>query len=132
MLTLFYDSACPLCVREMRALKEFDTSGNIKLVDLRTPEYMQYPQVEYESAMTVLHGIDDQGRLLRGLDVTAAAWKAVGKNSWIQILRWPIIRTVADVCYLLFARNRYAISWLLTGQSRCDGVDCRVKNSKTQ
>jgi predicted DCC family thiol-disulfide oxidoreductase YuxK len=37
-------------------------------------------------------------------------------------LRWPIISWFADRAYNFFARHRYTISYLLTGQKR--GKQC--------
>ncbi|MGB2287813.1 MAG: DCC1-like thiol-disulfide oxidoreductase family protein, partial [Porticoccaceae bacterium] len=56
-------------------------------------------------------------------DVTYRAWVLVGKRKWVAVLRWPLIKGFADIGYLFFARNRYTISRLLTGQSRCDSCN---------
>lgn len=124
MLTIFYDSLCPLCTKEMDALKRFDQDSQLELVDLHSERYRRdFLYVDFDAAMRVLHAEKD-GVVITGLDVTAAAWKAVGRQPWVQILRWPVIRWFADRAYILFANNRYRISWLLTGKSRCDQGFC--------
>jgi predicted DCC family thiol-disulfide oxidoreductase YuxK len=119
-LTLFYDSHCPLCVAEMRQLKAFDSAGRLAFADLHAPDFIQrYPHIDQLKACRILHGQLDSGELLLGLDVTCLAWSLVGRHEWLALLRWPIVKPIADAVYLLFARYRYPISWLLTGKSRC-------------
>ncbi|CCN68724.1 thiol-disulfide oxidoreductase DCC family protein [Vibrio nigripulchritudo] len=126
-LTIFYDGTCPLCKAEMNQLKNFDTHQKLKLVDIYQPQFSeQYPQVDVASANRILHAIDGNGNLLLGLDVTQAAWNAVERKPWVNWLRKPGIRVVADWAYLRFAKHRYTISWLLTGKRRSDCEQCRL------
>ena len=69
--------------------------------------------------------------MVTGLDATHAAWQAVGRGWLYAPLRWPVIRIVADMAYNLFARNRYTISYLLTGRRRtCDDGQCGYRTGK--
>lgn len=124
-ITVFYDGNCPLCVREMRHLKRLDAQQNIKLEDIQAEGFRErFPEVDPGRANAMLHGLDSNGQWLYGLDVTYAAWRAVGRGWMIAPLRWPIIRWFADKAYLFFARHRTRISKLLTGQERCES--CRI------
>src|SRR5690606_32724333 len=124
-ITVFYDGNCPLCVREMRHLKRLDAQHNIKLEDIQAEGFRErFPEVDPDRANAMLHGLDSNGQWLYGLDVTHAAWQAVGRGWMIAPLRWPIIRWFADKAYLFFARHRSRISKLLTGQERCES--CRI------
>ncbi|QBF83750.1 DUF393 domain-containing protein [Shewanella maritima] len=136
-LTIFYDSACPLCSKEMAQLKSYDRFNSIVLQDLNAEDINErFPTLDTDYANTILHGwlhsgrssdiMEDSGEMLLGLDVTAKAWQMVGKHPWIQLLRLPGIKCVADKAYLKFASNRYRISYLLTGQKRCDGDSCSL------
>jgi len=121
-LTIFYDSQCPLCLAEMQQLKAYDHAGRLNFVNLNTDNFSQhYPHIDQNHANRILHGQLETGEILLGLDVTYRAWSLVGKHKWLALLRWPIIRHLADGVYLLFARYRYSISYLLTGKSRCSG-----------
>ena len=80
-------------------------------------------------ASIILHAQHQDGTLFLGLDATCKAWKIVEKHQWIQILRWPVIRFFADIAYRFFAKNRYFISYLLTGKKPCS--TCYV-SSKSQ
>ena len=120
-LTIFYDGGCPLCVAEMRHLQKLDSAGNIAFENIYETGFSErFPQINQQQADRILHGQTGDGDMLFGLDVTYRAWVLVGKRKWVAILRWPLIKWFADISYLFFARYRYTISRLLTGQSRCD------------
>ncbi len=126
VLTLFYDGFCPLCVREMAQLRHIDKQGALQLVDIQLAESQAlYPQIDFSEASRILLALTADGRLLRGLDSTHAAWSAVGLGYRTAWLRWPVIRWFADKAYLYFAANRYRISYWLTGQARCDSGSCQ-------
>jgi len=126
VLTLFYDGQCPLCLAEMRQLKAFNSHGHLEFVDVNSDDFSQvYPHIDKIQASRILHGQLDSGELLLGLDVTYRAWSLVGKHRWLAILRWPILKWVADMFYRIFARYRYQISYWLTGQARCNS--CRLE-----
>lgn len=126
VLTLFYDGFCPLCVREMAQLRQIDKQGALQLVDIQLAESQAlYPQIDFAEARRILLALTADGRLLRGLDSTHAAWSAVGLGYRTAWLRWPVIRWFADKAYLYFAANRYRISYWLTGQARCDSGSCQ-------
>ncbi|OBU18056.1 thiol-disulfide oxidoreductase [Photobacterium aquimaris] len=129
-LILFYDSSCPLCVAEMRQLQTYNNHQQLLFEDILAPDFNhRFPYIKISEASAVLHGLyfpnpQQSPQLLLGLDVTYLAWKTIGKKKWLATLRWPIIRFFADKCYLFFARNRYKISYLFTGKSRCE--NCKI------
>lgn len=119
-LTLFYDGRCPLCVAEMRRLASLDGGRRLIFEDIHHPGFAaRFPHINPDAANRILHGQTDSGELLFGLDVSCQAWRMVGKHRWMAMLRWPLIRPIADLGYRLFARHRYQISRWLTGQPRC-------------
>jgi len=125
ILTIFYDGQCPLCMAEMRQLKLHDHQGNIQFVNLHNEKLIeQYPHIDPVKANRILHGQLKSGELLLGLDVTCKAWQLVGKHTWLIILRWPVLRIFSDAIYLLFARYRNRISYLLTGKGPC--ISCSI------
>ncbi|OHY94525.1 redox protein [Vibrio rotiferianus] len=123
-LTVFYDGTCPLCAKEMNALKQRDTKQQIKTVDIYSDAFADYPQIDPDQANTILHALNEKDELLLGLDVTHRAWQLVGRGWLYAPLRWRIIKPVADWLYLKFASNRYRVSYLLTGRSRCNNGSC--------
>ncbi len=120
-LTVFYDGRCPLCVKEIRALKQHDAAGLLQLENIHAKDVRQrYPQLDPTAAEKILHGIDANGEWLTGLDVTVKAWQLVKRHRWLRILRWPLIKPLADMFYRFFARHRQKMAFLLTGQRHCD------------
>ncbi len=119
--TVFYDGYCPLCVAEMQKLHDWDKHEQLNLVDIQRPDFSRrYPELERSALNARLHGYTEEGELLKGLEVTYEAWRRVGRGGWIAPLRWPVIKWLADGCYLMFARHRYLVSRLITGKARCD------------
>lgn len=123
-LTIFYDGLCPLCVKEMDSLHRHDKNQTIKLVDIQSDDMRHYPSIDKDRAGQILHGFNQDSELLLGLDVTYYAWKLVGKGWLYAPLRWPVVKPLADWVYLKFARNRYRLSKLLIGKSKCEGGQC--------
>lgn len=119
MLTIYYDSQCPLCSREMQHLKSFDHNNLIQLADLHQDNFAQkYPHIDQTEAMEFLHG-EYQGELLLGLDVTYRAWNLVNKPHYVCFLKWPLVNRVAQKAYKQFARHRHTLSRILVGKPSC-------------
>lgn len=124
-MIIFYDGSCPLCVAEMKQLRQLNTYQKLQFEDILLPDFnYRFPDISKEKASRILHGLlttqtGNEQQLLLGLDVTYKAWNLVGKKKWLKLLRLPVIHIIADKAYLFFAKNRYRISYLLTGKSRC-------------
>lgn len=132
ILTLFYDGFCPLCVAEMRKLKSYDHKHRLRFEDIQAPDFEdRFPDLDREILNRRIYGQLEDGSMISGLDVTYLAWKQVGK-AWVYApLRWPVIRWLADGVYLLFARYRYQISFMLTGKKRCAPCEKEICDLKT-
>eukprot|EP00487_Bulimina_marginata_P009242 TRINITY_DN3613_c0_g1_i1.p1 TRINITY_DN3613_c0_g1~~TRINITY_DN3613_c0_g1_i1.p1 ORF type:complete len:105 (-),score=16.08 TRINITY_DN3613_c0_g1_i1:257-571(-) len=99
-LTIFYDGTCPLCAKEMNALKKHDKQNLLKTVDIYSEDFSAYPEIDAEAANNILHAINNKGQLLLGLDVTYKAWQLMGRG-WIYApLRWKLVKPLADSLYL--------------------------------
>lgn len=118
-LTVFYDGQCPLCVKEIAALARHN-HGQLRLENIHAKDFSQrYPMLPIHSAERILHGLRHDGTWLTGLDVTVTAWQLAGKHHWLKVLRWPVIRPIADLSYRLFAHYRQPIAFIITGRRRC-------------
>lgn len=120
LLTIFYDGTCPLCVKEMRALTKHDQQGVIRTVDIYGNDFAQYPDIDAKKANLILHAVNEKGELLLGLDAAYQAWKLLGRGWLYAPLRWFWLKPIADRGYLWFAKNRYTLSYYLTGTRRCN------------
>ena len=124
ILTIFYDSSCPLCSAEINQLKAYDDDKQLSFENINAVDFIQrYPSIDKIEANKLLHGQLSNGKMIYGLDVTCLAWKTVGKHRWLAVLRWPVIRWFADLGYSFFARYRNNISAFLMGKSK--SPDCQ-------
>lgn len=131
-LIIFYDGYCPLCLAEMKKLRQLDDKQQLGFVDIQQAEFEKnYPQLDWQTLNARIHALLPDGNLISGLDATYLAWKLVGKGWVYAPTRWPVIRWFADKAYLLFARHRYTLSFWLTGKRRLDAKpycsSCEIK-----
>ena len=120
-LTLFFDSYCPLCSAEMEELRVLDLHGRLRFEDIHAEDFCErFPAIDPVAADRVMHGLYADGTLIYGLDVAHQSWRAVGKKKWLFLLRLPVVRWFSNLGYWVFARYRYDISYIFTGQRRCE------------
>lgn len=135
ILTIFYDSQCPLCSAEINQLKAYNTDKKLAFEDIHASDFTQrYPYIDKIEANRILHGQLSNNEMIYGLDVTCLAWKSVGKHRWLSILRWPVLRWISDLAYTFFAKHRNRISKLfISGNKDIDCRPCKIKsdNNKT-
>ena len=117
-LNLFFDGACPLCVKEVAWLARIGDPQRLQLVDVNTLD-TEANLPSRADLLATLHARDRAGTWYRGVDATVVAWQAAGVGGRVAWLRWPLIYPLAKVVYRLFARHRHAISRLF-GAKVCD------------
>ncbi|MFC7160336.1 DUF393 domain-containing protein [Pseudidiomarina halophila] len=104
----------------MRHLKSRDKHGKIQFESIWDEDFAaRFPDIDVAEANRILHARTPSGAMIYGLDVTYAAWSAVGRGWLIAPLRWPGVRWLADKGYLGFAKHRDRLSKLITGKERC-------------
>ena len=121
-IRVFYDGACPLCLREVRMLRRLDRSRRIDFVDIAAAEYdAAFYDLPYDRAMARIHAVTPAGEMLTGVEVFRRLYAAVGLGWLVAPTRWPLLRGLADRAYELFARHRLR----LTGRSEsCASGHC--------
>jgi predicted DCC family thiol-disulfide oxidoreductase YuxK len=118
---VFYDGACPLCVREIRMLQRRDVRGRIGFVDIAAPDFdAAAVGVTWDGLMARIHGRLPDGTLVEGVEVFRQLYAAVGFKRLVAFTRLPGVAWVLDGAYRLFAQNRLR----LTG--RCDDGACAL------
>ncbi|MAY75866.1 MAG: thiol-disulfide oxidoreductase [Phycisphaerae bacterium] len=129
--TILIDGKCPLCRHEGRLLERLDGGrGRLAIVDITDPAFDPAPiGVTHEDVMGQIHGVTDDGGLVRGMEVFRRAYASVGWGWLWAPTGWPVLRPLFDRLYKWFARNRYR----LTGRAdpsksdpRCEDDRCRV------
>ncbi|WP_077038328.1 thiol-disulfide oxidoreductase DCC family protein [Pelomonas sp. KK5] len=109
-LTLFYDSACPLCDGEMHNLMLRNTEGRLRFVDIAAPGFNGHPPGTTQAQlMALMHGLCADGRVLRGVEVFRLAYGAVGIPQVAAITGLPLLAPLSERLYAFVARHRYLV-----------------------
>ncbi|WP_137937987.1 DUF393 domain-containing protein [Chitinivorax sp. B] len=125
-LTVFFDSNCPLCMREVRMLAKLDKHGALNFMDAAAPDFNAASWgFEQEDLMARLHALGEDGQLHTGMDAARAMYTAIGAGWLVAPTRWPGLRQLSDAAYRLFARHRIKIG-LLFGRQDCSNGYCRI------
>lgn len=92
-LTVWFDGACPLCRREIAAMRRLDRRGALRFVDVSREETTC--PIDRREALARFH-VEENGTILSGAAAFAAMWRAI-----------PLLRPVG-----LLARNRMVLAVL--------------------
>ncbi|XVJ70585.1 MAG: DUF393 domain-containing protein [Rhizobacter sp.] len=110
-LTLLYDANCPVCSLEMDHLRERDTAGRLVFVNMAEVGFdPSVYGVSLEDMNAVIHAMQADGRVLRGVEVLRLAYAAVNLGWVMRPTGWPLLRPAFDMGYRLFAKHRLRIS----------------------
>ena len=119
-IDVFYDGACPVCLREVRMIRRLDRRGRVGFKDIAAPDFDPVEAgIRMDDLMDRIHGRLPDGSLVTGVEVFRVIYAAVGFSWLVALTRLPGLRQLLDVLYRWFARNRLR----LTG--RCDDGSCR-------
>ena len=118
-LTVFYDASCPMCAREMLALKERDGDSRLVLVDCSAADFdagvLAGTGITCTDLMTRIHARDAHGRWLAALDAIEAAYRAAGLERAARFWGARGMRPLLNPLYRWVARRRQALSRLGAG-----------------
>ena len=139
-LTLYYESACPLCNAEMSNLMLRNTEGHLRFVDVSAPDFSELPEgTTMEDLLELIHARTADGRVIKGVEVFRLAYQVVGLGWVSAAMRWPLLRPLAERGYPVLARNRHRIPRGLvrlmfegavrraaerSAAARCDAASC--------
>jgi predicted DCC family thiol-disulfide oxidoreductase YuxK len=118
---VFYDGACPLCVREIRFIQRLDRHQQVLCTDIAQPGFDAAALgTSWDALMARIHGRLPDGTWIEGVEVFRQLYAAVGLGPLVAISRLPGVSSLADIAYRAFAKNRLR----LTG--RCESGACQV------
>ena len=120
-IEVFYDGACPLCLREIRFLRRLDKSSRFLFTDISSEEFRaaDYGKT-LESFMSEIHARLPEGTWIRGVEVFRRLYASLGFAPLVWITRLPGVAGLLDGAYHIFARNR--LRWTCTpGETARDG-----------
>lgn len=116
---VFYDGACPLCVREIAMLKRMDAPrGHIRFTDIAALGFDPAALgIDQDALMSRIHGRLPDGTWIEGVEVFRRLYTAVGWGRAVALSRAPGISHALELGYRVFAKNR--LRW--TGRCPADG-----------
>lgn len=133
-LTVLYDGACPLCLREVKGLQRRDRACHgdhprLAFVDIDQVDYSPevHAGISYAEAMGRIHAITAEGEVLRDVAVFRRAYTLVGLGWLYAPTHWPLLRQLADLAYGLWAAGRLR----LTGRPNLETL-CRARGGSCQ
>ncbi|MBL7661272.1 DUF393 domain-containing protein [bacterium] len=109
-LKIFYDGACPLCSREMRFLMRKNTRGTLVFEDTTTADFDPQKYGISTDVNRVIHAALPDGSIVTGVEVFRRAYREIGLGWLLAPTGWPGLKSIFDLLYLIFAKNRKRIS----------------------
>jgi predicted DCC family thiol-disulfide oxidoreductase YuxK len=116
-VTVWFDSACPLCVREIALMRRLDKRGAIEFIDLHSASSCP---VDRATLLARLHARDTDGALVSGAAAFAAMWRALPLLRPLGLAaRWQPLLAALEFAYRGFLQLRPGLQKLarrLTGE----------------
>ncbi len=118
-LTVYYDSSCPICEREMRLLQQRDQHGNLLLLDCSSADFVAPAGApDVASMMKLLHVQTPDGQWVAGVPAFQMIYRGVGFGFASDWLERPPVARMMKILYPLIARFRHFIpGWLKHGST---------------
>ena len=125
-IEVFYDGACPLCVREIRFLRRLDRKGYIRYTDISSDEFKAEDYgITLDTFMSEIHGRLPDGSWVYGVEVFRRLYAAVGLGPLVWVTRRPVVAGLLNCAYRVFARNRLRWTRRCSGSgNKCGGKMC--------
>jgi predicted DCC family thiol-disulfide oxidoreductase YuxK len=110
-LIIWYDGACPLCIREIALMRRLDRDQQINFINAADP-VVACP-IDRTLLLTRFHA-SENGIVLSGATAFAAMWRAIPLLRPLGLAACnPIILAGLERAYLLFLRIRPRLQRLL-------------------
>ncbi|CZT36849.1 thiol-disulfide oxidoreductase DCC family protein [Rhizobium sp. 9140] len=103
-VTVWFDSGCPLCQREIALMRRLDRRGAIRFIDACDPS--SACPIDRGDILARFHA-EERGRLITGAAAFAAMWRAIPLLRPLGILAgWAPATPLFDTAYRGFLRVR--------------------------
>jgi predicted DCC family thiol-disulfide oxidoreductase YuxK len=107
-LTVWYDGACPLCVREIALMRRLAPGEQVRFIDI-LEEPAACP-LSPEAMLARFHAQDRDGRMYSGAAAFAALWRVIPiLRPFGLAARNPAILALLERAYTFFLRVRPAL-----------------------
>ena len=110
-VTVWFDGACPLCVREIALMRRLDRLGRIDFVEAREA---QGCPIDTETLLARFHAQEADGPIVSGAAAFAAMWRAIPALRPLGLLaRSRPLLWLLERLYLVFLKVRPALQRLV-------------------
>lgn len=119
-INILYDSKCNVCKWEMEWLKRRDrevvnpSAPRIRLTDLEDPTFDPMDPanggITYERGMRAMTAVTADGQVHQGVPVFRLAYQQVGLGWLFTVTQWPVLKTLFDFGYTIFAKYRTVVT----------------------
>ncbi|WP_324076245.1 MAG: DUF393 domain-containing protein [Erythrobacter sp.] len=110
---VWYDGACPLCLREIALMRRLDKRGSITFIDVAAGADPSCP-IDRATLLARFHAEED-GVVHDGAAAFAAMWRAIPVLRPLGLAaRSPAVLRVLEAAYLRFLRLRPRLQRLFT------------------
>ncbi len=104
-VTVWYDGACPLCLREIALMRRLDKARRIDFIDV-APEDAACP-IDRALLLARFHAREAGGPVLDGAAAFAAMWRAIPGLRWLGLMaRNDVVLAGLERLYGLFLKVR--------------------------
>jgi predicted DCC family thiol-disulfide oxidoreductase YuxK len=126
-IEVFYDGDCPLCMREIRLLRELDKRQLIRFVDIAAKGFdAASVGVSCEALIDRIYGRLPDGTLIEGVEVFRRLYATLGLAPLVTLTRLPGIAHALDLGYRWLAKNR------LRPTGRCTDGACKGDSERSK
>jgi predicted DCC family thiol-disulfide oxidoreductase YuxK len=112
-IKLLYDSACPLCMREVNFLQRRDAGrGLVRFVDIVDDRYTpaDHGGVTFADAMGRIHAVLPDGTVIKNVEVFRRIYTILGIGWVYAATQWPVIGGMVDRLYEVWADRRLTLT----------------------
>lgn len=110
-LTVFFDTDCPACYREMQMLQKRKQTGLVIYASLQSDEQLKKltSAFTYRQAMGKIHALDSKGGILMGINALSDLYARTDLPILAVILQAPFLKPVFKLCYAIWAEFRTSL-----------------------
>ncbi len=110
-VTVWFDGACPLCVREISLMRRLDQRDRIRFIDVS--DGATTCPLDRETLLARFHAREN-GRLVSGAEAFAAMWRAI---PWLRplglVARNRLVLALLEKMYAIFLQLRPGLQSLM-------------------
>jgi predicted DCC family thiol-disulfide oxidoreductase YuxK len=107
-LTVLFDGKCPVCFRESTLLQKRKQTGVVCYYFINTEKEFEkdFPQLKYENVLKEIHGITEEGVILKGVEVFHQLYARTDLPFLAIVCNGPFLKGFLAIIYRLWARFR--------------------------